>query len=538
VETVAQLVGWVFGFLAAHPKLILGFLAAGVIGSTITGKKMTPAGLRSRFGWAANFLILALALVGGTSYVYKHRKDAGRGMLAAAGAVAVVVWVWSVEHSPDGWTPFLIFGSCAALIWLALGPLAKEIGDRKISEWFADTFLRRKLAHAAGTVLEGTTVHRTEARADGTLVAHVQLPAGGRIDQLHPEAVGSALARQGLPIEVANVSVHPGAKAGQGTVVVSPKPVDTAWNILRTVDNDWPGPNGDDPKLPIPLGPCVLPDGTVGVAEVPSSDELEAHILIGGATRAGKSQAMGCALGTLAYRRHTQFLLLDPDRVEFRPLEPRALRVAKGPLQCHQALRWAVAEMDRRAEWMDQRGIRHWLPGVHGPELWVVVDELAALTDSKDMAELPVDDRTGDEMKPARVVALNNDAVDQLLARGLKRSIRLILATQRPGTDVIKGRSRDNCGLRIALAHESGVGARMTLGEDENRPDPTKIPLWLPGGAYVRVERGVYLPTRGFYMRPRKPCANKHEALTVALEEIAAETAHLRDERLTYPIGD
>jgi hypothetical protein len=82
------------------------------------------------------------------------------------------------------------------------------------------------------------------------------------------------------------------------------------------------------------------------------------------------------------------------------------------------------------------------------------------------------------------------------------------------------------------------VGARMTLGEDENRPDPTKIPLWLPGGCYVRVERGVYLPTRGFYMRPRKPCANKHEALTVALEEIAAETAHLRDERLTYPIGD
>lgn len=536
MERVVPLVGWAIGVLRAHPQLILGFFVAGLIGSTITGKKVTPARLRSQLPrLIANPLILALAMLGGTAYVWKHRRDAGRGMIALAGGVAVVVWVVSIERSPAGWQPFLIFGTCGMILWLALGPLPRAIGDRTLAEWFADEFLRRKVGHAAATVLEGTTVRRTEARPDGSVVAYVQLPAGGRVDQLHPEALGSSLAREGFPIDVANVAIHSGAKAGQATMVVSPKPVASHWTVLRDVDNDWPGPNGDDPALPVPFGPCVNPDGSVGVVEL---GRWAPHLLIGGTTNAGKSQSMGCILGTYAYRQHTQFLLLDPDRVEFRPLEPRALHVAKGPLQCHLWLRKSVAEMESRSKVMDERGVRHWRVGVDGPELFVVVDELAALTDAKDQAELPVDERTGDEMKPARVVALNNDAIDQLLARGRKHGIRMILATQRPGTDVIKGRSRDNCGVRIALAHESGVGARMTLGEDENRPDPTKIPLWLPGGCYVRVDRGVYLPSRGFRMAPKGGCDDPHEAVALALEEIAAETARLRDERLTYPIGD
>lgn len=528
------------GVVVAHPALLLPVLVLFGIGGLIPSRKMTPAGLRSSMGWAASPVIAVLAIFGFTTWLYKNRRDAGRVLIGFVVAAAALTWVLLIQFSPRGWTPVLVIGGCLGGL-AGLMKMHKVVGDQKLDDWFATRVLGQQVAHAAGHVLEGVNVYEATARPDGTIEAHAQLPAGATLDQFTPEKVGSALAHQGMPIAVRQVDVKPGDTAGQFTLLVSPEPPKPVWETIAAINNsisvaDWSKTISDDPADSLPLGPSVdLHTGAVGVVYVPA---FFPHVLIAGATGAGKSGGFIPMIGGRAHKRHNQLVLLDPQGVEFSPWEPRALFVARGVRETYDGLQWVLKRMHEREQIMMERGIRKWRVGKDGVHIDVFLDELAAATSPRTIIDPPLDAK-GLPMSASKVSDLNADAVGQIVSKARKLGIRLWSATQRSDAKYFEdGSVRDNYGFRVAYAHDSGRGAHMVLGEGGDIPDPTEISNGLKGGCYVRTDRRVYVAARPTFIVPRQHVDDPDEMITVAAEEIAAATAHLRDERLTYDLED
>lgn len=180
------------------------------------------------------------------------------------------------------------------------------------------------------------------------------------------------------------------------------------------------------------------------------------HLLVAGATGSGKSVLINCLLASLLYRNGPmtlKLLLVDPKRVEL-PLYngiPHLLSpVIIEPEKTINALRWAVAEMDRRYELLSASGRRDITSYNQGrrvgellPRIVIVIDELADI-----MA------------RHARDV---ENAVVRLAQIARAVGIHLVLATQRPSVDVITGLIKANITSRIAFKVASAVDSRTIL---------------------------------------------------------------------------
>ncbi|RNA65364.1 DNA translocase FtsK [Prosthecochloris sp. ZM_2] len=187
------------------------------------------------------------------------------------------------------------------------------------------------------------------------------------------------------------------------------------------------------------------------------------HLLIAGATGAGKSVGINVMLSSLLYScspDKIKFVLIDPKRVElfhYHNLKNHFLVTFDGldeqiitePAKAVYALRSVVKEMELRYEKLEQAGVRNIadfnrkLPGESLPYLVVVIDELADLmmTGGKDVEE------------PITRLAQ--------LARAV--GIHLIVATQRPSVDIITGVIKANFPARIAFQVASKVDSRTIL---------------------------------------------------------------------------
>ena len=182
------------------------------------------------------------------------------------------------------------------------------------------------------------------------------------------------------------------------------------------------------------------------------------HLLIAGATGQGKSVCINALITSLLFQvtpDHLRLLLIDPKRVElvgYNGLPHLALPVLVESHQASAALRWAVAEMDRRYKLFSAEGVRN-IAGYNDkaaqklarplPYIVIVIDELADLmmVAAGEMEELI-----------CRIAQL---------ARAV--GIHLIIATQRPSTDVITGLIKANIPSRIAFAVSSQVDSRVIL---------------------------------------------------------------------------
>jgi len=187
------------------------------------------------------------------------------------------------------------------------------------------------------------------------------------------------------------------------------------------------------------------------------------HLLIAGATGAGKSVGINVMLTSLLYAcspDKVKFVLIDPKRVEllhYQNLKNHFLvkfhgldeQIITDPVKAIYALRSVVKEMEMRYELLEKAGVRNIadlnrkLPDEALPYLVVVVDELADLmmTAGKDVEE------------PITRIAQ--------LARAV--GIHLIVATQRPSVDVITGIIKANFPARIAFQVASKVDSRTIL---------------------------------------------------------------------------
>jgi S-DNA-T family DNA segregation ATPase FtsK/SpoIIIE len=182
------------------------------------------------------------------------------------------------------------------------------------------------------------------------------------------------------------------------------------------------------------------------------------HLLIAGATGQGKSVCINALITSLLYQmtpEHMRLLLIDPKRVEltgYNGLPHLALPVLVESHQAAAALRWAVAEMDRRYKMFSAEGVRN----------IAAYNEKAV---AKLAREIPYIVIVIDELADLMMVAAGE--IEELICRiaQLARAvgIHLVIATQRPSTDIITGLIKANIPSRIAFAVGSQVDSRVIL---------------------------------------------------------------------------
>jgi S-DNA-T family DNA segregation ATPase FtsK/SpoIIIE len=181
------------------------------------------------------------------------------------------------------------------------------------------------------------------------------------------------------------------------------------------------------------------------------------HLLVAGQTGSGKSVMINTLLTSLLYRNSPsdlKLILVDPKQVEMAPYNdiPHLLTpVINEPEKCISALKWAVAEMERRLRTMSEVGKRNIaeynnLKKEEGmPYIVIVIDELADLM-----------------MMAARDVEA---LVVRLAQKARAAGIHLVLATQRPSVDVITGLIKANVPARIAFTVASQIDSRTIIDQ-------------------------------------------------------------------------
>jgi S-DNA-T family DNA segregation ATPase FtsK/SpoIIIE len=181
------------------------------------------------------------------------------------------------------------------------------------------------------------------------------------------------------------------------------------------------------------------------------------HILVAGQTGSGKSVMINTILTSLLYRNSPadlKLVLVDPKRVELKPYDdiPHLLTpVITEPEKCISALKWAVAEMERRYHALSEvskRNIGEYNALKQGegmPYIVIVIDELADLM-----------------MMAARDVEA---LIVRIAQKARAVGIHLVLATQRPSVDVITGLIKANVPARIAFTTASQVDSRTIIDQ-------------------------------------------------------------------------
>lgn len=222
------------------------------------------------------------------------------------------------------------------------------------------------------------------------------------------------------------------------------------------------------------------------------------HLLVAGATGAGKSVCLNGILISLLYRtqpKDMQLLLIDPKRIEMAVYadEPHLVHpVVTEMNEAKNALDWAVHEMDRRYEAMARLGVRN----VAGFNQKLAACKNDLPPDFADLEPLPylvivIDELADLMMTAAREVETSIVRLAQL-ARAA--GIHMILATQRPSVDVVTGLIKANFPCRISFQvtskHDSRtildqVGAEHLLGRGDM--------LFKPSGGRLQRLHGPFL---------------------------------------------
>ena len=200
------------------------------------------------------------------------------------------------------------------------------------------------------------------------------------------------------------------------------------------------------------------------------------HVLIAGTTGSGKSVEVNSMIMSILMRAtpaEVRFIMVDPKRVEFAPYEGIPHLYVPVVTECREAssaLSWAVAEMERRLKMFSKCGVRNIITFNEKARAAQAADE-AAEKRGEEPPENPygepipyivivIDELADLMMNVGKEVEFSISRIAQL-ARAA--GIHLIIATQRPSTNVVTGLIKANITCRIGLTVASGIDSRVIL---------------------------------------------------------------------------
>jgi len=242
--------------------------------------------------------------------------------------------------------------------------------------------------------------------------------------------------------------------------------------------------------LPVVLGRDIV--GAPFYADLASMP----HVIVAGATGAGKSVGLNVMLASLLMRRtpaELRLLMIDPKVVELAPFDGiphMLLPVVTDMKQAATALRWAVDEMERRYQLFANAGTKNittfngWVDKVRRGELPAPkVDQVQAITAEGESVTVPTSKDAGDgvllpDPLPYIVIVVDEFAdlmmqqgkevevsVARLAQKARAAGMHVVLATQRPSVDVITGMIKANFPSRIGFRVAQKVDSRTILDE-------------------------------------------------------------------------
>ena len=231
-------------------------------------------------------------------------------------------------------------------------------------------------------------------------------------------------------------------------------------------------------------GSCIVGD----IGKLP-------HVLIAGTTGSGKSVCTNSLIVSILYKstpEEGRFIMVDPKMVELAPYNgiPHLLiPVVTDPKKAAGALQWAVFEMMKRYKLFSEHGVKD-LAGYNAlarqdeelktmPTVVVVIDELADLM-----------------LVAAKEV---EESICRVAQMGRAAGMHLVIATQRPSSDVITGLMKANIPSRIAFAVASSLESRIIL-------DTTGAEKLVGKGDMLYAPLGAGKPTRvqGCFITPEE----------------------------------
>lgn len=338
-------------------------------------------------------------------------------------------------------------------------------------------------------VLPGPVVTRFEMR-----------PAPG-VKASQISSLSKDLARALSAISVRVVEVIPG-KSVMGLEIPNEKrEVVTLGEIVKSRAYD---------EIGSPLALALGKD--IGGAPVVADLQRMPHLLVAGTTGSGKSVAINAMVLSMLYKstaEDVRLIMIDPKMLELSVYEgiPHLLApVVTDMKEAANALRWCVAEMERRYQLMAAMGVRN-IAGfnrkvrdaneakkpIKDPVMMARAANDPSIDQSKipDLEPLPFVVVIIDEL--ADLMMIVGKKVEELIARLAQKArasgIHLILATQRPSVDVITGLIKANIPTRIAFQVSAKVDSRTIL-------DQGGAESLLGHGDMLYLPPGTSMPTR------------------------------------------
>ncbi len=323
----------------------------------------------------------------------------------------------------------------------------------------------------------------------------VELPSGVRLAKLTNLADDIALALAAPSVRIAQIP--------RTSLVGVEIPNKTRTSVLLgdIISNCQPGP------LQVAIGEDVDGDKIcVDLSKMP-------HLLIAGTTGSGKSVCLNGMIMTILMRAtpaEVRMILIDPKRVEmslYNGIPHLYVPPVTEPKEAASALKWAVAEMERRLKVFEQVGAKN----IGFYNQMIQKGELDD-EDGNHPNEMPYIVVVIDELSDLMMVAGKEveDSIVRIAQLARAAGIHLIIATQRPSSNVVTGMIKANITNRIGLLVATNVDSRVILDQS---------------GAEKLVGNGDMLFSKPEWGKPKRI-----QGCYVSEAEIGSVVAHLKEQ--------